>query len=109
MWAKIVAWLKAHLSNSWMTNMDYGWFMAHSGWAALIIFASWTLFLQPRVTTYTSVGLVIFAALKEYWYDATYESPKQTFKDNTEDFAGYCVGITVAWVVIAIKLYALEG
>ena len=33
------------------------------------------------------------AALKEFWFDATYESPHQTFMDNLEDFGGYMLGI----------------
>jgi uncharacterized membrane protein YedE/YeeE len=77
MWAKIQAWLKAHilLSIALLTSVHLAWM------------------------GYATAGGVVAAALKEYWYDATYELPKQTFKDNTEDFLGYCAGMAVGWAV----------
>jgi len=39
------------------------------------------------------------AAIKEFWFDATYETPKQTFANNATDFGGYSLGIGLAsWV-----------
>jgi hypothetical protein len=36
------------------------------------------------------------AAVKEFYFDAHYEVPKQTFTDNATDFAGYALGIALA-------------
>jgi 1,4-dihydroxy-2-naphthoate octaprenyltransferase len=36
------------------------------------------------------------AALKEFVFDAQREVPKQTFKDNLTDFAGYVLGVGIA-------------
>lgn len=47
------------------------------------------------------ICIALAAAVKEYWYDANYELPKQTFSDNTMDFAFYQlgagVGVLVSW------------
>ena len=44
-------------------------------------------------------AFVIAAALKEYAYDANFETPHQTFTMNTTDFLGYCVGIALGLLV----------
>jgi hypothetical protein len=46
----------------------------------------------PRAKWWLLAGFVAYAAVKEYYFDARDEVPKQTFWDNTEDFAGYCLG-----------------
>lgn len=43
---------------------------------------------------------VIYAAVKEFWYDANFELPKQTTFDNVLDFTFYMVGIVVCLGVI---------
>lgn len=47
-----------------------------------------------------SLTFVILAAVKEYWYDASFETPPQTFTMNTTDFLGYVVGIVIGLLVI---------
>ena len=42
--------------------------------------------------------LTLYAGLKEFWYDANYELPKQTTFDNVLDFSMYCVGMTIGIV-----------
>lgn len=42
---------------------------------------------------------VVAAALKEYAYDATFETPHQTFTMNTTDFLGYAAGIAIGLLV----------
>jgi hypothetical protein len=94
------AWLKSKLTNTWMNNMDYGWFMAHSGWALSIFLTTALVSHESRaVLGWLSLGGVAAAALKEYVYDANFEIPKQTFADNTKDFLGYCAGITMGWAI----------
>ena len=39
------------------------------------------------------------AALKEYAYDANFETPHQTFRMNSIDFLGYVVGIVVGLLI----------
>jgi uncharacterized membrane protein YphA (DoxX/SURF4 family) len=36
--------------------------------------------------------LVLWATVKEFWYDARYELPKQTLKDNLLDWLFYMIG-----------------
>lgn len=48
------------------------------------------------------LGLTVaYAAGKEYYFDARYEVPHQTFGDNTEDFLGYVAGAALAALVFA--------
>jgi hypothetical protein len=46
-----------------------------------------------------AVGLLGYAALKEFWFDANYEVPHQTFANNMTDFSFYCLGIGLAMLV----------
>jgi len=41
------------------------------------------------------------AAVKEYGYDAHFELPKQSFAENTADFLGYCLGVSLGLIVTA--------
>ncbi len=41
-------------------------------------------------------AVLIYAAIKEYWFDKHYEKPPQTFRDNSQDFAGYAAGAGLA-------------
>ena len=45
------------------------------------------------------VGGLALAAVKEYGYDARFESPHQTFLMNTTDFLGYALGIALGILV----------
>ena len=53
----------------------------------------------PKAKWFLLAGFVIYAAIKEYWFDAKYEVPHQTFANNTEDFIGYCLGAAVGCAV----------
>jgi hypothetical protein len=77
--------------------------MAHIGWAALLVLAT-SVFASPGVCADVTLALVVYAALKEFWWDPSYELPKQTTKDNVGDFLGYVAGLLLAWLVIAAKL-----
>ncbi len=98
--------LKALLTNTWMNSVTYLAAMAHIGWAALILVSvAFVSNTSLATCAYASVGLVVFAAIKEYGYDANFELPKQTWKDNTQDFAGYVGGVALAWGVILLHLH----
>jgi hypothetical protein len=91
--------------NKWMNNVTYLAAMAHIGWAYLIPLT----FAFLGATLFQLIGLtslfILYAAIKEYWYDANYELPKQSFQENTQDFIGYLGGLLFLWIVILIKLY----
>jgi hypothetical protein len=65
-----------------------------------IAFNAHAWFAYSVVKTFPFAGVAaaaaVLAALKEFWFDAKYEVPAQTFTDNLEDFAGYCAGILLA-------------
>jgi hypothetical protein len=56
----------------------------------------------PYVNAYLLLAALLAAAgAKEFWFDAKYEVPTQTFLDNAEDFLGYVGGIATAFTVRA--------
>jgi hypothetical protein len=65
-----------------------------------IAFNAHAWFAFSIVSTFYSKWMVAAALLatfiKEFWFDATYEVPKQTFEDNLTDWLGYCSGIGLA-------------
>lgn len=103
MWAKIKEWLTIH--SDFMNSVNFLAAMAHVGWACLIMLSVAVLSnSNMRACEYVSGCLIAFAAIKEFWFDATFERPKQLFKDNAQDFAGYLGGVALAWAVIAVHL-----
>jgi hypothetical protein len=95
----VTAW--TWLRNSWMNDATYLAAMAHIAWACLIVLAADVLSRDARAWERgVTLTLVLFAALKEYVYDAHFEEPPQTWRDNTQDFVGYCCGIALAWGII---------
>ena len=62
--------------------------------------AGYLIFLFSGHALWAAVGITVYAAVKEFWFDAHYEAnPPQTTLDNFEDFAGYAAG---AWITYAI-------
>ncbi len=43
---------------------------------------------------------VLYASVKEWIYDANFELPKQTWKDNLLDFSMYAVGCTAGLLYV---------
>ncbi len=70
------------------TNLDFVAFNAHWG----VVFA--VLAFYPHM--WLAIVLAAFAAWKEFYFDAKYEVPKQTFLNNLTDFTGYALGIALA-------------
>jgi len=104
LWARIGAWLTAH--SDFMNEVPYLAAMAHIGWACLIVLsAAMISVLDMHWCIGISISMTVFGLVKEYVYDARFERPVQSFRDNTEDFAGYLGGIALAWAVIGISLY----
>lgn len=99
-------WLAKYLTNEWMNEVSFLAPVAHVGWAALIVLATALLSgSSVKICGFVSAALTLFAAVKEYVYDANFEIPKQTFRNNTEDFAGYLGGIALAWAIILLHLH----
>jgi hypothetical protein len=104
----IITWLKTHLTNSWMNSTSFLATMAHSGWSATIL-AIGILISMPGlpnlwvVSILSGAILLLWAAPKEFLYDANFELPKQTAADNWEDFFGYVGGVAIVWLVILVK------
>lgn len=86
--------------NSWMANPTFDTQMAHilAGYAAVMT----AKLFWPKQLVWLWALYVGAAATKEFWYDANYELPKQTFDDNLLDFSMYCVGIVVGMIVASI-------
>ena len=82
------------LRNSWMTNTEFGVQAAH-GMLGLSVVLFAALFFG-LYASFVACGLFLaYATLKEWWYDATYEVPKQTWLDNLVDFGFLCAGASL--------------
>jgi K+-sensing histidine kinase KdpD len=78
--------------NSFIAMNTFSENAAHvlAGYAAVLTVA----FLHGRLLVWTVVFLVA-ASFKEYVYDFSFETPHQTFRNNSIDFLGYCVGLAL--------------
>jgi hypothetical protein len=78
--------------NTWMNNPQYlaqvGHFLGGASLMMLTTMFSWNLLCLWATF---GVGLLV-AGVKEFWYDANYELPKQSWKDNLMDFSFYALG-----------------
>lgn len=78
-------------------NIQFVAFWAHLGMTAIFIQLAfrYSIFGPEAIVT-----VIAAAALKEFWYDADYETnPVQTWQDNLQDFAGYVIGAFVGWAL----------
>lgn len=69
--------------------------MAHIFFAAFVV-----LFVLRTGAPYVPVigGAAALAAVKEFWFDIEYETPRQTYLDGLVDFVGYAIGIAIGFV-----------
>ncbi|HYX20484.1 MAG TPA: DUF1653 domain-containing protein [Thermoanaerobaculia bacterium] len=78
-------------TNTWMNSPQYLAQIGHFlGGASIMILA--TIFFGFVAWWIAFAAVAVAAAIKEFWYDARYELPKQTFGDNLMDFAFYALG-----------------
>ena len=104
--SRVWEWLKTRLTNRWMNSVAYLAAMAHVGWACLLMLLVALLSGRSiRACMWASIALVIFAAGKEWLYDANFEIPKQTFRDNAGDFLGYLGGIALSWIILLAAIH----
>ncbi len=95
MWQRIRGWL----TNSWMNEVNFLAAMAHVGWACLLTLAC-SIWFGSRGQLGASASLIVYAAIKEWGYDAHFELPPQTWRDNLQDFCGYLGGIALAALIL---------
>ena len=92
------------LTNKWMNDPRYLAQAGHFLGAYAVIFTTFHFAGLQKALLATISGALI-AALKEFWYDAKYELPKQTNFDNILDFTMYVVGGGVALLVSWLPVY----
>jgi hypothetical protein len=83
--------------NSWMASQRFDTQCAH-------ILAGYSVIMTTKLFWPSHVKLAVLLALlsatiKEFWYDAKYELPRQTWKDNLLDFSMYCVGVFIGIII----------
>jgi len=77
-----------------MNNVDVVAQFAHAGiaYGALLTLDRF----HPTWFWYGVLAIAVWATLKEFWFDATYETPKQSFMNNLTDFLFYGLGTGLA-------------
>lgn len=91
------------LTNVWMNDSTVLAQFGHVlGAYAIVITADY--FTHKRWVAWTFGGLMmLYAFFKEFWFDANFEIPHQTFKDNMLDFSMYLLGVLLALLVVKYK------
>ena len=80
-----------------MNNINVIAQFAHAGVSYAILLTLGKF--HPGWVLWAGLGIVAYAAVKEFWYDANYETPKQSFMNNLTDFIFYNVGVWLAVLV----------
>jgi hypothetical protein len=88
-----------NLQNKWMNDPDVLAQIGHvlGGYAVVITAAMFT-----QAWPGWALAMIVYAAIKEFWYDANYEIPKQSWQDNLTDFSMYCAGVGLGLFVSAL-------
>lgn len=82
------------LKNRWMNDANVLAQFAHVGWTfAIVSNVGWLFGNAPCL--YTAVGLALYAVVKEWVYDANFEIPAQTWKDNLLDMSMLWLGTSL--------------
>jgi len=80
---RLTAWIAAIGVNPYWIAFNAHWGFA---FALVTLLPSW----------WTVAAGVAIAGVKEFYFDARNEVPKQTALDNWSDFLGYCFGLGLA-------------
>lgn len=83
--------------NAWMNNPNVLAQFGHAGVSYAILLTIDRF--HPSWFWYAAAGMMLWATLKEFWYDANYETPKQSFRNNLTDFSFYGLGTGLAVLV----------
>jgi hypothetical protein len=68
-------------------------------WFAYSVLITAHLLFPDLAFAWLALPALALAAIKEFWFDASNEVPKQTFADNATDFSGYVLGVVLSAVV----------
>ncbi len=89
--------------NRWMNDPRYLAQIGHTLGGYAIVLTAFLFFGRPSLL-FSLPAIVVAAALKEFWYDARYELPKQTAFDNWLDFGFYLVGAGLGSAACLLRL-----
>lgn len=93
--------MKIDLTNKWMNDATVLAQIGHVlGGYSLVMTTAYLSNNSHAWTLFFAALLVAYAGVKEFWYDAKYEIPVQTWKDNLLDFSMYVVGLIVGLTVV---------
>jgi len=101
--------MKFSLTNTWMNDPNYLAQVGHVLFGYSLILTVAFAGRSFESCWWTLAGGALVAGLKEFWYDAKYEIPKQTFWDNLLDFSMYIVGGFVGMLASFIIARAHHG
>lgn len=97
--SRLVERLRPYLQNEWMNNANVLAQLAHVAWMYGIVVTFG--FLVGQHAAFEAGGaLALYAVVKEWIYDAHFEVPKQTWKDNLLDMSMLWLGIALAAGVV---------
>lgn len=86
-----------------MNSVSYLAQVGHFAFAYAVIITVMAISLIRDWNWWPTIGTaiigMILAGLKEFWFDANYELPKQTFGDNLMDFSFYFLGAAIGMFV----------
>ena len=88
--------------NRWMNNPQYLAQVGHTLGACLAMVVA-AMFGGMYAAWIALPIIVVLALAKEFWYDATYELPRQTFADNAMDFGFFCLGAGIGLAIDCLK------
>jgi hypothetical protein len=80
-----------NLTNRWMNDPNYLAQVGHFLFGLALVFVLGVFFGEHAAVLTLAIGSLV-SAVKEFGYDARYEIPAQTWKDNLTDFAFYLLG-----------------
>jgi len=86
-----------------MTDPNFLGYSAHI-WSAAFLTSLGFIFGGLAGAWIILILIMAFAGVKEFWYDAKYETPHQTFWDNLWDTLTYFGGCVLAMVVIYLHV-----
>lgn len=89
------------LTNKWMNDPKVLAQFGHFFGAYSIVMTAHHIF-GKLITMAVIAALIVYAAIKEFWYDAKYEIPTQSVWDNLLDFTFYVLGMIVSGLVVFI-------
>lgn len=86
-----------------MTSATFLAQMSHFLGGAVVILLT-AIFSKGSLTASVCANclVIIYVSIKEFWYDANFEEPKQTSADNRTDFIFYIIGLGVSDLIVFI-------